>query len=583
MIVDYREVNFISYITPMNSRSGVENSIFVYFMIDTNEINRIMNAESDINSTIYVTDAQNAVLYASDDILKADIFASLDGKNGFIETLIADKNSIIVYTVSDFNNWKYITVIPSGDVLSEANALMRFFTFLFIAAIITTLLVAGFFSRKAERPVSSLLSMVSKNISGDISPNVFDTIGVGVSNLLGVKEDMESKLAQQEKTLEALYVERLLNNGASQMVDFLSETRNPLAAFDRIDMSVIVLLIHCGYIETALFTQALDIACKRAISLHPDIDIYTHILADNEVALIVGNVADQSVFEHNVATFTGDIINGFSDDLRVTLHIAAGGVYNGIEQLGESLEQARYTLKYMFATNEGALLWYRDIGAESQKFYYPIDIERHIINNVRAGNNSGLILIQEMLYKANFVDVNLSIGMKKCFLYNYYCTYIKTVEYAEGTLTAANIEFLNTIEIHASDYKSIFDDLSGRLRSLANQYASSKKSHNDELIQNILGYIGGNYHIWDLQIESVAKTFNISKPYLSNFFKEQTGETFSAYLEKIRIDNACNMLACGNTVSVAAEKVGYTNTYTFRRAFRRVTGLLPTEFKGSQK
>ncbi|MCL2060717.1 MAG: hypothetical protein FWH01_16960, partial [Oscillospiraceae bacterium] len=496
MIIDNRNENYISYITPMNSRSGVSNSIFVYFMIDTGEIYSIMNAESDVKAEIYVANALNTVLYASDDALPSGVIASLDGKGGFAEMRVMGKDSIVVYTTSEFNNWKYVSVIASDEILSEVNALVRLIALLFAAVIIITLLIAGFFTWRVERPVSSLLSMVSKTIAGNNFPNVFDTIGAGVSKLIDVNVDMEGKLAQQEKTLEALYVERLLSGRAQQTVDFLSGARNPLAAFGGMGMSMIVLLVHCGHVETALFAQALDMACGRSAALHPDVTVYTHVLAENELAIIVGaNAAlyeDPAGFERSVAAFAGDMINGFSDDFRKTLHVAAGGACGRIEQIGDSLEQARYTLRYMFATNEGRLLWYRDISVESQKFYYPIDIERHIINNVRAGNVNGLALIRERLYNANFVEANLSIGMKKCLLYNLYCTFIKTVDSAESSLTALNIKFLETIEKYASDYDGIFEYLFNSLGSLVAQYASSKKSHNNSLIQNIIEYIDSN-------------------------------------------------------------------------------------------
>ena len=62
-------------------------------------------------------------------------------------------------------------------------------------------------------------------------------------------------------------------------------------------------------------------------------------------------------------------------------------------------------------------------------------------------------------------------------------------------------------------------------------------------------------------------------------FKEYFGVTFSEYLEQLRIRNACACLKEGMAVKDVAVRVGYSSDYSFRRAFKRVTGLPPSDFQ----
>ena len=84
----------------------------------------------------------------------------------------------------------------------------------------------------------------------------------------------------------------------------------------------------------------------------------------------------------------------------------------------------------------------------------------------------------------------------------------------------------------------------------------------------------------NLSLFSVASTFGLSAGYLSHFFKEQTGANFSTHLESVRMTNAQTLLA-DETVQIqeVARKVGYSNAYSFRRVFKKVTGASPSEYR----
>ena len=65
--------------------------------------------------------------------------------------------------------------------------------------------------------------------------------------------------------------------------------------------------------------------------------------------------------------------------------------------------------------------------------------------------------------------------------------------------------------------------------------------------------------------------------YLSKLFKRATGDNFSKYLEKIRVEKAKKLLKAGEKVSDVAAKVGYNSPQVFRRAYKRYYGCIPSE------
>ena len=83
-----------------------------------------------------------------------------------------------------------------------------------------------------------------------------------------------------------------------------------------------------------------------------------------------------------------------------------------------------------------------------------------------------------------------------------------------------------------------------------------------------------------ITLSQLAKHMNYSVPHLCRKFREETGVTFSEYLDTVRADAACRLLA--NTqerVIDIASYVGYRDTDSFLRMFRSICGMSPREYR----
>ncbi|AKN30850.1 histidine kinase [Clostridium carboxidivorans P7] len=94
-------------------------------------------------------------------------------------------------------------------------------------------------------------------------------------------------------------------------------------------------------------------------------------------------------------------------------------------------------------------------------------------------------------------------------------------------------------------------------------------------------YINTNYNVNDLNLQGVAEQFNVSSSYLSKLIKQEIGISFSDYLTNIRIKKAiCFMEDPKMKIYEVAEAVGYSNQHYFCKAFKKVIGVSPTEYRG---
>ena len=84
----------------------------------------------------------------------------------------------------------------------------------------------------------------------------------------------------------------------------------------------------------------------------------------------------------------------------------------------------------------------------------------------------------------------------------------------------------------------------------------------------------------DLTLESIAEAFYISKSHLSRLFKRLTGESYSDYLKRIRLEGACRMLTETElNVDDIIVKCGLRDASSFYRAFSLHTGMTPNQYR----
>ncbi|AIQ54765.1 AraC family transcriptional regulator [Paenibacillus sp. FSL R7-0331] len=92
-----------------------------------------------------------------------------------------------------------------------------------------------------------------------------------------------------------------------------------------------------------------------------------------------------------------------------------------------------------------------------------------------------------------------------------------------------------------------------------------------------------NYHYANgLKLNDLAGKANLSKRHFSRLFRNQTGMSFTNYLQNVRMDAACRLLSeGGNSVAGIAAAVGYHDMKFFHQLFKKKVGLTPLEYRKS--
>lgn len=87
-----------------------------------------------------------------------------------------------------------------------------------------------------------------------------------------------------------------------------------------------------------------------------------------------------------------------------------------------------------------------------------------------------------------------------------------------------------------------------------------------------------------INLNDAAAAVYLSPKYLSRVFKEVTGQNYSDFRLSMKIEKAKELLEkSGYNVDYISDRLGYENTESFIRRFKKYTRLTPTEYRRKLK
>jgi AraC-like DNA-binding protein len=282
----------------------------------------------------------------------------------------------------------------------------------------------------------------------------------------------------------------------------------------------------------------------------------------------------------SIAAFAASLLDMLAGDATMSFSFAVGGQAASLGEVARSAREAREALMYKPLSR--GVVFHADIPEDSELFY-PVHFTPKFISSTLAGEEAHMSALLEELRQSNCVHRQLGLAMQRQLEYDIRDSLMKLIERVQERDPASAQEMRQALS-ERFDTATTMDELFGAAMAVAalacRAVNLSKKSHNVLLRDRILEYLNMRFTDPSLYLPSVAGEFGITKEYLSQFFKEQTGENFSVHLERLRIGRARDLLsATDQRLSRIARQCGYNSLPVFRQAFKRVEGITPSQFR----
>lgn len=162
---------------------------------------------------------------------------------------------------------------------------------------------------------------------------------------------------------------------------------------------------------------------------------------------------------------------------------------------------------------------------------------------------------------------------------NFFTLLQKELEKLGGKLLES-FETEDSVLDNIADYESLLHLFRLNVHRYLQQLRKERQWGYSRMIQEICDYLRSNYFEPDITLSKFSDLYDMSSAYLSQTFKNQTGQSFSQYLTHVRINRAKELLKNPKKkLYEIAEEVGYLDYPHFSKMFKKNTGETPADYR----
>jgi AraC-like DNA-binding protein len=215
---------------------------------------------------------------------------------------------------------------------------------------------------------------------------------------------------------------------------------------------------------------------------------------------------------------------------------------------------------------------------------YPLTKERELLGSIAKGDLDGSrknlneILGFIFFYSSNNLDA-IKLRVEELVV-------LLSRAAVEGGASIEEIIGLNNhYLVRIRESESVYD-LSASLSVILTRFVDCvftlKSIQHADLIRKSIHFINSHYSN-NLSLDKVAEHVHLSPSHFSRIFHEEIGESFVAYLTRVRIEKGKAMLrACSLPLSEISVRIGFRDQSYFSRVFKRSTGISPGKYRSTQ-
>lgn len=302
---------------------------------------------------------------------------------------------------------------------------------------------------------------------------------------------------------------------------------------------------------------------------------------DDDTVLLVGSQdASASALDGLIA-----LLDGLSAELRqslgVRLLVGLGSPESGFERAPDSYRNALLALEYALLYPDERVLAYPRLAAISGSDYSPAADADAYARLVLAHD---LDLLSKQI-EEDFEAFSKMAGMKP-----------ETLRHGALEMVMQMKKLLKDAPADHPAYHAYHDTVnrilsSASLEQLKELVLSVATSVSDALgereemspvIRQILKEIETGYDK-EYSLKTLAQAYRVHPVYLGQLFQKETGQSFSDYLNRLRIGKATELMrSTPMKMQEIAEAVGYWDTAHFYKHFKKYVGVAPAQYRKLQ-
>ncbi len=514
-------------------------------------------------------------------------FASLDFQkeaNGVLTGTFEGKPVYASRQPSSLSGWDYCLVMDSR-YLDSANRTMNGMFWLYLLAAATLgLLLAFLFSRRNYQPIREVVHTLQSGQSMSENENELWFIDASVKRMLHRNADIQRRLEIQGNQLRQNFLSRILRGRVNlSYLDEAALQENHLAFPYSSFLVALFQVDDCSgfFADTQAEAEEypLDSMDYSLVFLLQELLQQRYAGYVCEVNGAIACIVNFSEGEEAVIQSLREAREFVAQSLYIFMTMAVGGTHKSLVGIRNAYDEACVALDHAVLGTGGREFFY-SASHQPSSYGYSTELEQALGGNLRSGNIGQAKELLKEIFHSSLEENQLTPELYRCFLFDVAATFIRVIEGLdlEGEELGAGWIVTHVSSLSAANQVHGYFD--GLAEKICEQVDAGKESHNTALLRRIQEYLRENYADSGLSNDQIAQAMDISPAYLSRFFKQQTGEGLLNTINRIRIEESKKLLIRkeNQTLSEICRLVGFDNTTTFIRIFKKIEGVTPGKY-----
>ncbi len=555
------------------------------YTINKNYIDTLANIVDDNILFIIADDSDNVINLsqnAAENIFQMFKVFRLENKN---KIYFKSSQRVKYYAYkfsSEATNLVFYLAVPSKYLMNKYTSMILLYLSITLMLLIFGYGISVRLTNRNIGPIETIFNLI-KGASKSTHHYVNESTDLyySLKDIISEKDKLNNQLEVQNVEMIDFYLRKLIENWIVD-IDIFEEK-----------------LLHCGlYFPYAHFICLVlrykdnnnrDFVIKnvRPPFLEKTDIIRLISLKDHDVILVNSNNEDL-MREYKIFLEYIMCESDLSEDIGKNTYVGIGDVCQQLKSIALSYNKAFMASNLKLLFPESNVFTPVDISMPDNYFYYPLDQEISIVNNLRCGKYLKAEEIIQNLLITNVSVIKIAPNAIKNFFINAYYTGIRAIREQENLVSGEISEISSTMKKGTSELvdcvsiPEMLHILYSFYKDVCEKLPGSSMAKENKLKSEIVEYIQANYTNPMLSLTCLAEYLGLSVSYVSKVFNGLFGVSFLHYLNSIRIDKAKEIIFCPDmNIQEISDVVGYSNVITFRRCFKAITGVTPSEYKSS--
>lgn len=537
----------------------------VCFIFNEKELQNLFGyADSDYDdSFLIITDKSNSPVFTlgNNDFYSFEEITSLSGT--FSNYHYNGYNSTVCKYISDTTGYTYYYSFPTFETSSAISGQQTLFILIFILALLGGIVLIFVFSKRNVEPIIQLDHELHEAVEA--------------------QNHLQEVVDNQRPIICNSYVRQLLSGSVTseEEIDYIREYLDLIG--EHLYYNGIYICVYNNTNETPgtsskdyYTSEEFDSIVSEALQAYFGLPLYCFSPTDRTYAILLAcPESDEKDFIFKIHDIIVKLHHHLLDTYGIWLFAGIGKNTDSLMNVWESYQQAVEAVNY---TSKNYFYFpYEFIKKDSNAFYYPPEISTKLIHFITTGNKPQVLELFNLIHQENIEERSLPINLVKFLLSDIRNTLLKARFALPATVSEDTAKSLDERFNEHATFK-LCEDIALTLCELF-----SVKTEDSNLISTIEKYIAENYMDPAMGLNKISDEFQISESYFSHMFKEKTGVNFSSYLENIRMNEAARLIKESDiSLNELYISVGYNNANTFRRAFKKIYGITPSNMRDNK-